>query len=164
MPLQPALPCAVSAGAVLRRESPPTHWHPAPSLFQRLIGWCASEVFGATLNQRPFSELARMRPIGSFLYRTLIGMGRRFSVDNRGVGRRFSVKHGRARPPIQRRKAADSAWPPGLLCGRPSIQRGQAGISVGTGPVLRKAADSAHALGGARLGLAHRRVCKRTHG
>lgn len=164
MPLQPALPCAVSVGAVLRRESPPTHWHPAPSLFQHLIGWCASEVFGATLNQRPFSELARMRPIGSFLYRTLIGMGRRFSVDNRGARRGFSVDYGLLRPRIQRRKAADSARPSTQTSRRPQIHRGQAGITGRSTLMLRKAADSAHTPNDTRLGLPHQRVSERTHG
>lgn len=164
MPLQPASPCAVCAGAVLRRESLPAHWHPVPSLFQRVIGWCASEVFGATLNQRPFLELARTRPIGSFLYKTLIGMGRGFSVDNRGAGRGFSVDYGQLRPRIQRRKAADSARPSTQINERPRIHRGQAGISGRSTSMSRKAADSAHTPNGTRLGLPHRRVSERTHG
>jgi hypothetical protein len=164
MPLRSDLPCAVSVGAAFRRESLLLHWHPTPSFFQHLVRWCASEVLSATLNPRPFPALARTRPIGSFLYRTLIGIGRGFSVDNWGAGRGFSVDHGLSRPLIQRRKAADSALPSTQPSGRPRIQRGQAGISGKSASVPRKAADSAHTPDGARLGLPHRRVSEGTHG
>lgn len=163
MPLRPELPCAVPAGAFLQRDLLLTHRHPVQSFFHYSIEQCVRSL-RRNAESAAFPALDRTRPIGSFLYRTLIGMGRRFSVDNRGLGRRFSVNHGLLRPWIQRKKAADSAKPLRLPSRRPRIQRGQIGISGKNALVPRKAADSAHTLDGARLGLLHRRVCKGPHG